>query len=288
MLNAVNLLKNYTIDQNLPLEDYPSHYCRYKCDLEAADKLVTILKGIPALQAFGGHYKATAKGGSAWYVGLRNDPGQTWLFNFNVTGKSPSVDFRRLGHLLVNDKYKELLSKEHENLKQRAGQTKYATWNNGRLRALILESLPAYELAIANGDLAGDSYAEKIIPILLSSVYDDKYAVKTNTRPSWLKGLKGKSYELDHFIEEVKLAIENQGAHHYVDGVYKNTTLADVQERDNLKKQLCREKGITLLWIKVSPLTKIYGLDRALQIEWLKDLVGKAQQAENKFYHWEG
>lgn len=287
MINVVDLPKNYTIDQNLPLEDYPNHYCRYERDLEAADKLVTILKAIPALQAFGGHYKATARGGSAWYVGLRNDPEQTWLFNFNVTGRSPSVDFRRIGYLLVNDKYKGLLSKEHENLRQRAGQTKYATWNN-RLGELILRSIPAYELAIANGDLKGDSYAEKIIPILLSSVYNDKYSVMTNTRPPWLKGLKGKPYELDHFIEEIKLAIENQGAHHYVDGVYKNTMLADVQERDNLKKQLCMRNGITLLWIKVSSLTKIYSLVHKAQIEWLKDIISKAQQANDKFYHWDG
>lgn len=285
MINVVNLPKNYSIDPSISISDYPSRYCRYKRDIGAAQKLVSILEKIPTLQAFGGHYKDTENGGSAWYVGLCNDTDQNWLFNFNVTGNSPSIDFRRIGYLLSSEKYN--LNSEYKNLKIRVGQTRYASWSSN-IENLILGSIEAYKSALANNDLDGDSYAEKFIPPLLFKVFDEKYPVKNNTRPNWLKGLKGKPYELDHFIEEASIAIENQGQHHYIDGIYKDTKLSDVQERDNIKIKLCRDRGVDLLWIKVASLKDIYGLDVELQVEWLKNIIKKARESKDKFYHWEG
>jgi hypothetical protein len=285
MINVVNLSKNFSIDPSVPISGYPDLYCRYQRDIGAAKKLVGILEKVPQLKAFGGHYKATPNGGSAWYVGLHGDPDQNWLFNFNVTGNSPSIDFRRIDYLIKSGRYN--LGSQYQNLNTRSGQTRYASWNSN-IEALLLGSIESYKSALGNGDLSGDSYAEKFIPPLLCSVFENKFDVKTNTHPKWLKGLKGKCYELDHYIEEASIAIENQGQHHYIDGVYKGTKLSDVQERDGYKKKLCKEKGVTLLWIKVAPLSKIYGLNTQEQLMWLKNLIEKAQESEDKFYHWEG
>jgi hypothetical protein len=63
-------------------------------------------------------------------------------------------------------------------------------------------------------------------------------------RPPALKGL-----ELDGFNEALLLAFEYQGAQHTQEGVFRNASLKQIQQRDRLKKVRCREAGITLIEI---------------------------------------
>lgn len=66
-------------------------------------------------------------------------------------------------------------------------------------------------------------------------------------RSHFLKGSKGWPLELDGFSQELKLAFEHQGMHHYD----KNHKFYSdrVIENDQLKVKLCKENGITLIII---------------------------------------
>ena len=55
--------------------------------------------------------------------------------------------------------------------------------------------------------------------------------------------------EIDIFIPSLKIGIEWNGIFHYKD-VHNNGKLQIIQEKDNLKKQICLEKGIELLVIQ--------------------------------------
>jgi len=66
-------------------------------------------------------------------------------------------------------------------------------------------------------------------------------------RPEFLQGL-----ELDGFCKELNLAFEYQGRQHYEDIPFFHRTensFEELQERDQLKKELCQKNGITLIEI---------------------------------------
>ena len=69
------------------------------------------------------------------------------------------------------------------------------------------------------------------------------------SRPAWLKGLSGKPLELDGFSEELSIAFEHQGMHHYrtVNHYGRATNLSRVQAHDAIKRRLCRKHGIALI-----------------------------------------
>lgn len=75
-------------------------------------------------------------------------------------------------------------------------------------------------------------------------------------KPKWLKpdGWM-QPLELDGFCEELKLAFEHNGRYHYESGKFFNSGNArlNVTERDAIKRNLCRQNGITLIEIKEIP-----------------------------------
>ncbi len=68
--------------------------------------------------------------------------------------------------------------------------------------------------------------------------------------PNWLLSEKGKRMELDGYNEELRIAFEYQGEQHF-SPVYigENKELKKIQERDELKKQLCEKNNVSLITI---------------------------------------
>lgn len=72
--------------------------------------------------------------------------------------------------------------------------------------------------------------------------------VERNIRPDWLKNNKsGKNQELDIYIPSLKIAIEYQGRHHFLD-IYGNNNLKHLQDLDLEKFNKCTELGIKLFY----------------------------------------
>lgn len=77
-------------------------------------------------------------------------------------------------------------------------------------------------------------------------------------RPDWLKVESGKNLELDGYCARLKLAFEHQGMHHYEAGHYgaeksKKFKKHDVFRFDQIKRQRCKEKGVTLIEVPEIP-----------------------------------
>jgi len=69
-------------------------------------------------------------------------------------------------------------------------------------------------------------------------------------RPSWLRNTTGRSLELDGYCEELSLAFEHQGGHHYREVAhYATHSLAEIKKRDARKRRLCRACGVTMIEI---------------------------------------
>lgn len=69
-------------------------------------------------------------------------------------------------------------------------------------------------------------------------------------RPQWL--MNKKPMELDLFCEELKLAVEFNGAQHYKFCSFFHKTEADFNDqiaRDKLKNKLCKENGVKLITV---------------------------------------
>ena len=75
------------------------------------------------------------------------------------------------------------------------------------------------------------------------------------TRPSWLPSPSCKGYflELDMYCEDLKLAIEYQGPHHYLDNVgifgLNEKQVLKIVKHDKVKKEICNKRRIKLLVI---------------------------------------
>jgi len=69
--------------------------------------------------------------------------------------------------------------------------------------------------------------------------------------PIWLKGSKGRTLELDGYCTRLNLAFEYQGEQHYNPIHYfnRNFSLEKIRKHDELKKQRCTEKGVTLIQV---------------------------------------
>lgn len=69
-------------------------------------------------------------------------------------------------------------------------------------------------------------------------------------RPEWLKSpLSNQKLELDGYNENLKIAFEYDGIHHYEEVQFNKSSLSDIQSRDVAKTALCIEKGIILIRI---------------------------------------
>jgi hypothetical protein len=67
-------------------------------------------------------------------------------------------------------------------------------------------------------------------------------------RPNWLKSVKNGRLELDGYNETLSIAFEYQGPHHYIN-FYNSDQFEINQKNDALKRNICKEKGITLIEI---------------------------------------
>ena len=57
-----------------------------------------------------------------------------------------------------------------------------------------------------------------------------------------------KKFSLDFYIPSKNIGIECQGLQHVKDGVFPNTKLSDIKDRDNYKFDSCKENGIGILY----------------------------------------
>jgi hypothetical protein len=83
----------------------------------------------------------------------------------------------------------------------------------------------------------------------LLEIHLGQFAKRENHRPEWLLDETGRRLELDFYIPELKIAVEVQGAQHYVfvPRFHKNfDDFKDQQKRDELKRIACERLGITL------------------------------------------
>jgi len=86
---------------------------------------------------------------------------------------------------------------------------------------------------------------ERITRYYFETLFDNKFP---SIRPKWLRSPKtGRVLELDGYCEKLKLAFEHNGFQHYKK--YMSANLHDIQYRDNIKKEICKLNGITLIVI---------------------------------------
>lgn len=96
-----------------------------------------------------------------------------------------------------------------------------------------------------------DSQGEQELYLYLRDIFPDNNFEKV--RPDWLKNpLTGHNMELDFYCEELRLAIEYQGIQHYKFSKQfhqNDANFAAQLQRDEFKRKICQERGITLLEI---------------------------------------
>ena len=101
-------------------------------------------------------------------------------------------------------------------------------------------------------DDANTSKLELKSKIILETIFKKPFV---RIRPDFLKNkVTGKNMELDIYNEELKLAIEVNGNQHYkyipyFHGKENKHKFYEQRYRDELKKLLCKENGITLIEI---------------------------------------
>lgn len=96
-----------------------------------------------------------------------------------------------------------------------------------------------------------------------------RHEIKENNRPIWCLGEKGERLELDFMIESLKVAIEVQGAQHYVYTPYFHKSPYEFSEqvrRDRDKKQRCEEYGFILFEVDDEP-SLVAAIDSIVEIE---------------------
>lgn len=111
--------------------------------------------------------------------------------------------------------------------------------------------------------------SERVCRQYFEAIFGKKFP---KVKPSWLIGPKGHKLELDGYNEELKLAFEYQGAQHYFQNnrFHKNRTLESQKGYDNIKRDLCKKNGITLIEI---PFTVKYN--------WLQAFILKRCEVNN-------
>lgn len=94
---------------------------------------------------------------------------------------------------------------------------------------------------------------EELCRVLFSHIFKVDFP---KVRPEWLRGNHGSSLELDGYSEKLKIAFEYHGPHHFKNIPYYyelNGRLASrlekQKQRDQLKRRLCKNNGVTLIEI---------------------------------------
>ena len=93
------------------------------------------------------------------------------------------------------------------------------------------------------------SHGEKLLREILENLCGAKFP---NTRPLWLKNPDtGHSLELDCYNAKMKIAFEYQGIQHYepVNFFGGREKYEKRKERDKIKKEICKKRGIRLVEI---------------------------------------
>jgi hypothetical protein len=112
---------------------------------------------------------------------------------------------------------------------------------------------------------------ERITREFFEQLFNSKFP---KLRPEWLVNERGNKMELDGFSQELGLAFEHQGEHHFSTKLpYSNTEILSKRIRDDKsKKNLCREHNVTLVGIPEVP--------RLLPIDHIKEYIKTALQKE--------
>ena len=90
--------------------------------------------------------------------------------------------------------------------------------------------------------------SERICRIFFESIFKEPFP---KSRPRWLRSQQGTLFELDGYSEKLKIAFEHHGEQHYGRiGFYADEhTSRQLQNRDKLKRILCRKNGVILFEI---------------------------------------
>lgn len=90
-------------------------------------------------------------------------------------------------------------------------------------------------------------HREEICRIVLEKLFLKKFP---KSSPIWLKENKElRSYELDGYSEELGIAFEHQGEHHFKEVGYNyKKTLNEIKRRDKLKAQICKKNNVKLIY----------------------------------------
>lgn len=88
---------------------------------------------------------------------------------------------------------------------------------------------------------------ETLVRIFFEELFKCKFS---KVRPDWLRNKEGNKLELDGYNEKLGIAFEHQGEFHY--RKIRKYTVSDNefkkrQETDQIKKSICKKKGITLI-----------------------------------------
>ena len=73
-------------------------------------------------------------------------------------------------------------------------------------------------------------------------------------------------YELDFYYPDLKLAIEVQGPHHFMN-IQEEKKLKDTIARDIIKKKMCLDQGITLLEINIENGVHYERINKQVELE---------------------
>lgn len=95
-----------------------------------------------------------------------------------------------------------------------------------------------------------EGLGERICRAFFEQLFEVKFP---KLRPSWLVGEHGAFLELDGYCEELGLAFEHQGKQHYSRRFNSASGLSDIRRRDEIKRALCKEHGVTLIEIPEIP-----------------------------------
>lgn len=90
--------------------------------------------------------------------------------------------------------------------------------------------------------ICNQSYGEKICRKYFECYFNKSFP---KTRPNWLVNKDGYRLELDGYCSELNLAFEYNGLQHYSNIKFFNFN----KQNDEIKRKLCKEKGITLIEI---------------------------------------
>lgn len=119
-----------------------------------------------------------------------------------------------------------------------------------------------YSKLVVNGQVTHKWVSEQRAYNIIKSLYPDALYQYTS---DWLGG-----QSLDIFIPKEKIAIEYQGAQHYmaIDFFGGEKGLAATLERDKAKKKKCEDNGVTLIeWRFDEPLTVEYIQNKLLNLQ---------------------